>query len=115
MKLEDCYRVGYIMRSHGLKGEVTISIEPDSQANWENLKSIFIEKKSHLIPYFVESISVRNDKAFLKLEDVDNPEHAALLKGGSIYLPKKTSPKLAQGEFYYEEVIGFAVIDSDLG
>lgn len=99
------------MRPHGLKGEVTISLDADSPADWENLKSIFIEKKSQLVPYFIEHISVRNDKAFVKLEDVNTPEEAALLKSGSLYLPKESRPKLARGEFYNEEVIGFEVFD----
>lgn len=103
------------MKPHGLKGEVTVSLDVNEPADWENLKSVFIEKKSQLVPYFIESISVRNDKAFVKLEEVNTPEYAALLKGGSIYLPKKSRPKLARGEFYNEEVIGFEVIEDALG
>lgn len=111
MNLNDHYKVGYVMKMHGLKGEVTISLDGDAPVDWENLKSLFIERKSQLVPYFIESISVRNDKAFVKLEDVNTPEEAALLKGGSLYLPKESRPKLARGEFYNEEVIGFEVFD----
>jgi len=103
------------MRPHGLKGEVTISLDPDSPADWKTLKTLFIEIKSQLVPYFIEHISVRNDKAFVKLEDVDTSEQAALLKGGSLYLSKETRPKLARGEFYNEEVIGFEVFDEGQG
>jgi 16S rRNA processing protein RimM len=99
------------MRPHGLKGEVTISLDPDSSADWENLKSVFIEKKSQLVPYFIENISVRNDRAFVKLEDIGTPEQASLLKGSSLYLPRETRPKLERGEFYNEDIIGFEVMD----
>jgi 16S rRNA processing protein RimM len=115
MNISDYYKVGYVMKPHGLKGEVTISLDPDAPADWENLKTIFIEKKSQLVPYFIKAISVRNDRAFVKLEDVDTPEYAALLKGGSLYLPKESRPKLAKGEFYSEEVIGFEVFDDVQG
>lgn len=111
VKISDCYKAGFVMRPHGLKGEVTISLDPDSPADWGNLKTLFIEIKSQLVPYFIEHISVRNDKAFVKLEDVGTPEQAALLKGGSFFLPKETRPKLARGEFYNEEIIGFEVFD----
>ena len=103
------------MRPHGLKGEVTISIDVNEPADWEKMKNIFIEKKSQLVPYFIEAISMKGDKAFIKFEDVDTPEYAALLKGGSLYLPKKERPKLSKGEFYNEEVIGFEVADEALG
>ncbi|MFZ2907493.1 MAG: ribosome maturation factor RimM [Cyclobacteriaceae bacterium] len=115
MNIADCYKVGYIIKPHGLKGEVTISLDTEAPVDWETLKTIFIEKKSHLIPYFIQHISVRNDKAFVKLEEVDTPEMATLLKGGSLYLDKKTRPKPAKGAFYSEEVIGFDVVDNTLG
>lgn len=111
MNTHDCYKVGFIMRPHGLKGEVTISIDPDASVDWENLKALFIEVKSQLVPYFIEHISVRNNKAFVKLEEVSTPEKASQLKGSSLYLPKESRPKLERGEFYNEDIIGFEVMD----
>ncbi|HET9054888.1 MAG TPA: ribosome maturation factor RimM [Cyclobacteriaceae bacterium] len=115
MKLDELYKAGFIMRAHGLKGEVTISLDADAPADWETLESILLEVKSQFVPYFIESISVRHDKAFLKLEDVNTPEAAASLKGTSIYLPKASRPKPARGDFYNEELIDFEVIDEELG
>ncbi len=115
MNLSELYKAGFIMRPHGLKGEVTISLDVDAHADWESLKSLFLEVKSQLVPYFIEAISVRHDKAFLKLEDVSTPEAAASLKGASIYLPKASRPKPSRGDFYNEELIDFEVIDEELG
>ena len=103
------------MRTHGLKGEVTISLDIEAPADWESLESIFLETKSQLVPYFIEAISVRHDKAFVKFEDVNTPEAAAALKGCSLYLPKTSRPKLARGEFYNEEIIDFEVMDEEVG
>lgn len=103
------------MRPHGLKGEVTISLDADAPADWESLKSVFIESKTNLVPYFIEHISIRGDKAFVKFEDVSTPEAAAALKGSSLYLPKTSRPKPARGDFYHDEIIGFEVIDDELG
>jgi 16S rRNA processing protein RimM len=115
MKIDELYKAGFIMRPHGLKGEVTISLDADAPAEWESLKSLFLEVKSQLVPYFIETISVRHDKAFVKLEDVSTPEAAAALKGASIYLPKASRPKPSRGDFYNEELIDFEVIDEELG
>lgn len=67
MNINELYKAGFVMRPHGLKGEVTISLDVDAPADWDSLKSIFLEVKSQLVPYFIETISVRHDKAFLKL------------------------------------------------
>lgn len=115
MNLSELYKAGFIMRPHGLKGEVTISLDIEAPADWESLESIFVETKSQLVPYFIEAISVRHDKAFVKFEDVSTPEAAAALKGSSLYLPKTSRPKLARGEFYNEEVIDFEVMDEARG
>ena len=112
MDVRDAYKVAYVMRTHGLRGEVTIATLPDCP-DLAGVQTLFIEHRQQLVPYFVESISSRSDKAFLKLEDVDTLEKASELKGLSIYLPKSERPKLARGEFYSDEVVGFEVSDDD--
>ncbi len=82
------------------------------------LKSIFIEVNNNLVPYFIEGISDRGDKAFVKLEDINSVEQAETLKGCSVYLPKEMRPKLNRGEFYDDEILGFEVVsetDEPLG
>ncbi|MBX2946650.1 MAG: 16S rRNA processing protein RimM [Cyclobacteriaceae bacterium] len=115
MKKEDCYKAGFIMRPHGLKGEVTVSLDPDSPADWGSLQSVLIENHNTLVPYFIENVSVKNDKAFIKFEDVSTPEEATRLKNLSIYLLKSSRPKLTVADFYDDEIIGFDVNDQTLG
>lgn len=115
MKREDCFKAGFIMRPHGLKGEVTVSLDPDSPSDWETLKTVFIDQRNTLVPYFIEYASVKNDKAFVKFEDISTPEAAAGLKNLSIYLEKTSRPKLQAGDFYDDEIIGFKVEDEAEG
>jgi len=115
MTVKECYKVGFITKPHGLKGEVTVSLDPDSPADWEALEVIFIEQNTSLVPYFIESVSLRRDRAFLKLEEISTPEMATLLKNHSLYLPKESRPKPETGDFYDDEVIGFVVEDTETG
>jgi 16S rRNA processing protein RimM len=115
MNKEDYYPVGFIMKPHGLKGEVTVSLNPDSPADWNSLEVIFIEKSNTLVPYFIEHVSARTDKAFVKLEDVSTPEQAALLKNHSLFLPKNERPKLNAGDFYDDEIMGYDIVDETMG
>lgn len=103
------------MRPHGLKGELTISLDADSPADWESIQTVMIEVKDRLIPYFITSISLKGSKAFLKLEDVDSPEAAGNLKGCPLFLLKESRPKLERGDFYNDEIIGFEVEDETAG
>ena len=110
MKIEECYKIGYVSKTHGLKGEVTINILPDCP-DLTSIETIYVG--DDLVPHFIASISIKADKAFLRLEDVDDIDQAIALKGQSLYLPKSDRPKLARGEFYNDEIIGFEVIEDE--
>ncbi|MBL7859486.1 MAG: 16S rRNA processing protein RimM [Cyclobacteriaceae bacterium] len=103
------------MKPHGLKGEVTVSIDKDCPNDFASLQTIFLQKGSQFVPYFIESISLKGDKAFVKFEDVNNPETATQISKHAIYLPMKERPKLVRGEFYDDEIIGFTVTDETSG
>ncbi|HTH54754.1 MAG TPA: ribosome maturation factor RimM [Cyclobacteriaceae bacterium] len=113
MKIEDCFKIGYISKTHGLKGEVTAVFE--SELALDDVQSLFLEFNGGLVPYFIEKISGKDNKPFLKFETVDDQAMAANLKGCHIYLPKSFRPKLKRGQFYDDEVIGFSVEDETAG
>src|SRR5688572_18440369 len=114
MDLASSFKIGLVLKPHGLKGEVTISIDDDAP-DISELESVFIEVNNRLIPYFIESISVRDTKAFVKFDEVDTPEAAKEISKRALYLPKAMRPKSGRGEFYDDEVIGFEVHDDAFG
>jgi 16S rRNA processing protein RimM len=115
MRSEPYYKIGLIMKAHGLKGEVTVSIDKDCPNDFAELQTIFLQEGSQFVPYFIESISIKGDKAFVKFEDIDNPEAATHISKHAIFLPLKDRPKLVRGEFYDDEIIGFHVTDDIAG
>jgi 16S rRNA processing protein RimM len=114
MDLSSNYKIGYVLKPHGLKGEVTVSLDADAP-DMTDVQSVFLEKDNRLIPYFIESISVRDTKAYVKFEDIDSIDDAQGISKRPLYLPKSTRPKSGRGEFYDDEVVGFAVDDDVAG
>lgn len=115
MDIRDCYKIGFVLKPHGLKGEVTISIDSDAPNEIDQLESVFLSVGDTMVPYFIESSSVRGDKAFVKFEDVNNAEQAKAISKHALYLPKTARPKSGRGEFYDDEITGFSVTDQTLG
>jgi 16S rRNA processing protein RimM len=113
MDKNEHFKIGYISKTHGLKGGVTAMLTTDFAT--DEIKDVFIEMGSSLVPHVVSDLSDRGDKAFIKFESVNSPEEAALLKGASIYLAKAVRPKLKRGDFYDDEIIDFEVIDKTVG
>ena len=116
MDIDSYYKVGLVMKAHGLKGEVTVSLDEESPEDFSSLESVFLlDKDNRLVPFFIEAISVRGDKAFVKFDDVSTIEAATKISKQPIYLPKASRPKSGKGEFYNDEIQGFEVTDTNHG
>ncbi len=113
MRIEDCFKIGYISRTHGLKGEVTAHLDFD--LDFEEVSALFLDLKGSLVPYFPQEVSGTQEKVVIRFEGIDSLDEASKLKGCSIYLPKTERAKSGRGEFYDDEIIGFIVTDESAG
>ena len=114
MDKKDCFNLGKITKPFGLKGEVVFFLDVDEPADYASLDSVFVEVKSQLIPYFIKTIRINGNKATVLFEDITREESLALV-GSDLYLPLALLPKLTGKKFYFHEIIGFAVVDSEKG
>ena len=114
MDKKDCFNLGKITKPFGLKGEVVFFLDVDEPENYAALDSVFVEVKNQLVPYFIQSIRINGNKATVLFEDLSREESLALI-GCDLYLPLDLLPKLTGKKFYFHEIIGFTVIDSEKG
>jgi len=115
MKTEDHFRIGSVLKTKGLKGEMQMYVDFEGI---EKIKftSVFIDIAGKLVPYFISSIKyLQNNQAYLNLEDVDTIEKAAMLVKKDIYLPNKLMPKKKKEEFTLKDVKGFIAVDENHG
>ncbi|MBS1557940.1 MAG: 16S rRNA processing protein RimM [Bacteroidetes bacterium] len=109
MITDNYFKIGYVSKTHGLKGEVTAVFE--NEVELPHTTTVFLLLDDSLVPYAIQSISDRGDKSFVKFDQVDTQEQASKMKGCGIYVPKATRPKLKRGQFYNDELIGFCAED----
>ena len=115
MSVDDCYQLGHVIRTHGLKGDITILLDVDHPEDYQNMESVFVEIDRNLVPFFIESVRITGNRASVKLEDVDSLESAERLRGARLFLPLDNLPELDETQFYFHEIVGFAVVDKALG
>ena len=116
MKLDDCFQLGYIVRTHGIKGQVIAFFDVDYPEDYEELESVFLLINGKLVPFFIDRIEPQAAAKFiLKFEDLDTIQEAEKLKGVALYLPLTELPELEEDQFYFHEVIGYQVIDEAKG
>lgn len=112
---DDCFYLGKIVKTHGLKGELTIKIDADSPAEYAKMDHFFVEINKVLTPFFVSKLTHTGDKFFVALPDVNTIEGASRYVGKEVYLPMEMLPKLKGNKFYYHELPGFSVVDDQKG
>ena len=69
----------------------------------------FLETGNSLAPYFIHSLTVQGNKAYVKFEEVDTIEEASKLVKARMFLQKSARAKSGPGEFYNDEIIDFQV------
>ena len=115
MTVDDCYQLGYVIKPHGIRGEVQIFLDVDDPKEYETLESVFALQGQNLVPFFIESIAVRGDKAIVAFEEVETIDAAKVMKGQSLYLPLSELPDLPNQGYYYHELVGLELIDANSG
>jgi 16S rRNA processing protein RimM len=116
MNIDDCFQLGYIVKTHGTKGQVVAFFDVDYPEDYEDLESVFLEQKGRLIPFFIDTMEpVQKGRFIIKFEDIKTIEQAETLRNTAIYLPLDELPELEEDQFYFHEVIGYQVIDQHHG
>ena len=113
MKVEDCYQLGHVIKTHGLKGEVQIKLDVDDPMAYQDLESVFVEQNGILIPFFLEYLDVKAQRSIAKFEDIDDLQHSESLIGQSLFLPLDALPVLPEGEYYFHQLVGMDVFQDD--
>jgi 16S rRNA processing protein RimM len=113
---DNCYLLGYIVRTHGTSGNVVVFLDVDYPDDYADLDSVYVEIRGELVPYFIANFNLqKQSNAIVSFEDVDTIEKAQALVGSSLYLSLDELDELGEEEFYYHEIKGYTVVDETKG
>ncbi|GCF92157.1 ribosome maturation factor RimM [Enterococcus florum] len=114
------YKVGKIVNTHGIRGEVRVISQtdfPEERYQVGNLLYLFKEKES---PLKLTIASHRKHKNFdlLSFEGYTTINQVEPFRDSLLKVSEEQLDELGENEFYYHEIIGLKVIDekeSELG
>lgn len=113
---DSVYKIGTITRTHGVRGEVSMSFTDDV---WDRAEAEYLVLRIDgiLVPFFLEEYRFRSEYvALLKFIDYDTAEAAEKLRGVEVYFPYECTPQRDADEPYeWRSLVGFRVIDVQHG
>ncbi|MEN8225464.1 MAG: ribosome maturation factor RimM, partial [Bacteroidota bacterium] len=112
---EQYFRLGRIIKTYSYQGELIIYLETDEPESYHDLEMVFINIEQSLVPWFISKISIQNDLATIKFEDLEELETAREFVGREVYLPIDKMKQREGHDYRFHEVIGFRVIDKNHG
>ncbi len=115
MAKTEYFELGTLSKPHGLKGAFHLYLDVDDPYEYEDLDAIFLQQGNEMVPYFVEYIQIRDNLNLITLEGINSLDATKDLVGLKVFLPLSALPKLKDDQYYYHEVIGYQVIDANLG
>lgn len=108
--------VGEIFKPHGIKGEVTLTL--DAPLEPADLRCFILQIDGLFVPFFAESVRPRGAESWLvKMDGVDNERDAAALARHKIYTPADELPEGFDEAYddgiYLYDLIGYTLTDTD--
>lgn len=91
------FKIGKFAASHGLDGTLVLVHSLGKKTALKDLETLFIqESKDSFMPYFIETVSVKNDtEVYIKLEGIDNKELARKYTPKEVWMTAEDFEKFA--------------------
>jgi len=108
------YRIGRIMKPHGIRGAFKVFVETDFPQRFKEDKAITLEHKGERKDFPLEDVKFLNGGVVvLKVTGIESPEEATLYKNASLVIPEEELFPLDEDMFYEHELIGCRVFDGE--
>lgn len=106
--------IGRIVRSHGLTGRMKVLSYLESQDVLDHLEVVSVGRRvQDAVTFSLDSLQTGRKWFIMKLAGVEDKDAASKLVGSSLWMPLEKIKKLPDGEYYWHELIGLAVVTEE--
>jgi 16S rRNA processing protein RimM len=106
---EEYLAIGKVLKPWGLKGAVKVQSYAESIDSFRRITELRVQSKDGPAVLFLEEAKPHKKGVLLKFKGRDRVEDVEDLAGLTLYMDKKELPGLAEGEYYWHELIGMQV------
>jgi 16S rRNA processing protein RimM len=99
--------IGHLRRSHGITGEIILSVLTDFPERF-NVGKVIYWGDEHL-PLKIRALRPIHNNYLIAFENYHTPEAAQQLRNTAVYVRSDEIPDLPDGEFYLHKLLGVEV------
>lgn len=109
------YKVGKIVNTHGIRGEVRVISTTDfTEERYQVGEPLFLfREKQDVLPLTIASYRRHKNFDLLSFEGYPNINDVESFRDGILKISEKQLRELDEHEYYYHEIIGLTVVDED--
>lgn len=107
--MRDILKVGKIVNTHGLKGEVKVIALTDDPKRYNDLDFVLIDGVERKI----QGCKFQKDRVIVKIEGIDSIEEAEKYKNKYMEIPREYAVPLEEDTYYIADIIGCNVYDTE--
>lgn len=105
----DKLRIGKIVNTHGLKGEIKVYPYTDYPERFREIPYLYMENSDEKIS--IDSVKIIKNMAVLKLSSIDSIEEADKNRNNFLFIDRENARELDEDEFLISDMIGCLVYD----
>lgn len=109
--INQCIEIGTISRPHGNDGAVMLSTKNLSFDKYKTLKYVFFCLQNRLVPFYIESVTIKSNSVIILFEDIQNIEKAELYCSTKLYIEQTDSDNDEEND--EDELIGYTIINGE--
>lgn len=107
--MKDILKVGKIVNTHGLKGEVKVMPLTDDPRRFDDLEFVLIDGKERNI----EGCKYQKDRVIVKVEGIDSIDEAERYKNKYMEIPREHAVELPEDSYFIADLIGCEIVDTE--
>ena len=113
MNENEVFKIGRLVKLHGVKGKVEMSFT-DDVFDRSGIDYLFLRVDGLLVPFFIDSYSFKGaNKVLIKFDDIDDTSSAQRLVNSDVFFPYAEIPDRESDEDMTDYLIGYRLYNID--
>jgi len=101
--------IGFVIRAHGVRGNVLVKLLTDNPNRFEETENILIEKAGRMEPHRIIEKTETPKGWILRFDGIETRDEAEELKGAYLLIRTEELPELKDGSYYDFDLVGIEV------